>query len=68
MIRRHLPVFLACFACAAATALWLMNRGADVALPSFTEVRESFRPSDTSLLDEMAISYMNGGSIFRYGG
>jgi penicillin-binding protein 1C len=51
MIRRHLPVFLACFVCAAATALWLMNRGADVALPSFTDVRESFRPSDTSLLD-----------------
>jgi penicillin-binding protein 1C len=51
MIRRHIPVFLACIVGAAAAALWLANRRVDVALPSFANVRESFRPSDISLLD-----------------
>jgi hypothetical protein len=51
MIRRHIPVFLACIVGATAAALWLANRRVDVALPSFANVRESFRPSDISLLD-----------------
>jgi penicillin-binding protein 1C len=51
MIRRHLPVLLACIVCAAAISLWLTDRGSDGALPSFADVRESFRPSDISLLD-----------------
>ncbi len=51
MIRRLLLVFLGCLAWAGAGTLWLTGRGADVALPSFAEVRASFRPSDVSLLD-----------------
>ncbi len=51
MIRRHIPVSLACIVCAAAAALWLTTRRADVALPSFANVRESFRPVDIRLLD-----------------
>jgi penicillin-binding protein 1C len=44
-------MFLACFVYAAAAALWLTARRADVALLSFAIVRESFRPLDISLLD-----------------
>jgi penicillin-binding protein 1C len=51
MIQRHLPVVLACIIGTAATALWLMLCRADVGLPPFTDVRDSFRPSDNSLLD-----------------
>ena len=51
MIRRYLLVMLVCTVCAAAAALWQVNRRADVTLPSFIDVRASFRPSDSSLLD-----------------
>lgn len=51
MIRRFLPVVLACTVCAVAAALWQVNGRDDVALPSFTDVRASFRPSDSSLFD-----------------
>jgi penicillin-binding protein 1C len=51
MTRRHLPIVLACIVCAASVALWTMHRGAGAGLPSFAGVRESFRPSDHSLLD-----------------
>ena len=51
MIRRYLLVMLVCTMCAAAAALWQVNRRADVTLPSFLDVRASFRPSDGSLLD-----------------
>ena len=51
MIRRYLLVMLVCTVCAAAAALWQVNRRAEVTLPSFIDVRASFRPSDSSLLD-----------------
>ena len=51
MIRRQWPVVLACIVCAASAALWMLSREAGAVLPSIMEVRASFRPSDSSLLD-----------------
>ena len=51
MRRRLCLIILGCLICAAAVALWLTGSGTSVALPSFAEVRESFRPSDMNLLD-----------------
>jgi penicillin-binding protein 1C len=51
MTRRRSLVILGVLMCAAAAAIWLTGSGTSVALPSFTEVRESFRPTDMTLLD-----------------
>jgi penicillin-binding protein 1C len=48
---RHLSVALLGLIVCAAGAVWLKGRATDVALPSFAEVRASFRPSNMRLLD-----------------
>jgi penicillin-binding protein 1C len=51
MTRRLWLVVLGWLICAAAAAIWLTCSGANLALPSFAEVREAFHPSDMNLLD-----------------
>jgi Transglycosylase len=51
MTRRRPMVILGVLMCAAATAISLTGSGTRIALPSFAEVRDSFRPSDMTLLD-----------------
>ena len=48
---RHLSLVLLGSMLCAAGAVWLIGRAADVALPSFAEVRAAFRASDMRLLD-----------------
>jgi penicillin-binding protein 1C len=51
MTRCLLVALLVCLVCAGAWALWPIGTRVGVELPSFVEVRASFRPSDLSLLD-----------------
>jgi penicillin-binding protein 1C len=51
MRRRRSLVILGVLIGTAAAVIWCIDNGANVALPSLAEVRDSFRPSDMNLLD-----------------
>ena len=51
MRRRLVVVSFGGLICVVASIIWLTGSATEVALPSFVEVREAFRPSDRSLLD-----------------